>query len=67
MFADLHSLSEARGGGAEITLEQEADSSGVAQISAFNAVQVAVIKQPLPPVNPTAAASQLALVQEHEG
>ena len=67
MLADLHSLSKTRGGGAKITLEQEADRGGVAQISPFNAVQVAVVKQPLPPVDPPAATGQLALVQQHEG
>jgi hypothetical protein len=64
MFADFRSLSETRGGGAKITLEQEADGGRVKQISPFNAVQVAVINQLLPPVDPTAAAGELALVQE---
>jgi len=67
MFAHLRSLSETRGGGAKVTLEQEADGGGVEQISPFNAVQVAVVKQPLPSVDPPTATGQLALVQQHEG
>ena len=37
------------------------------QVSPFYAVQVAVVKQPLPPVDPPAAPGQLAFVQEYEG
>jgi hypothetical protein len=67
MFTDPRSLSEARGGGAKITLKPKAEGGGVTQISPFNAVQVGIIKQPLPPVDPPAARGQLALVQKHEG
>ena len=67
MFADLRGLSETRRGGVKVALEQQADGGGVAQISLFDAVQVAIVQQSLPPVDPPAAAGQLALVQQHEG
>ena len=65
--ADSGSVSETHPGARWIALEHQAEGGGIAQVPLFHAVQIALVEQSLRPVDPPAAAGQLALVQQDEG